>query len=316
MLRALIESLILGHPPQNVQFLLADLKGGSGVKPFAGVPHVAQIITDLEQDQSLLGRFIDALQGEMARRKALCDLAGADDASMYNKIRADQLAKGEAIPLPPLPVLVVVIDEFAELFKMLGRDIDDVLDNICRQGRAYWVHLLMASQVIESRAEKLMGNMGFRLALKAKTSAAAMAIGVPNSVNLRGSGQCYLYLDGDLTKFQGENLWREYRRPGTEDFDDGAQAPGSSVSYFAPQLFTTDFTPLPLRMGGDVAEADDGGSEGDDEQEPTSEDDETDTALMRPQVGRIIIDQLRGIDFEPYRLWQPPLDTPWSSKNW
>ena len=80
MLRALIESLVLGHPPQNVQFLLADLKGGSGVKPFAGVPHVAQIITDLEQDQSLLGRFIDALQGEMARRKELCDLAGADDA--------------------------------------------------------------------------------------------------------------------------------------------------------------------------------------------------------------------------------------------
>ena len=36
MLRTLIESLMLGHPPQNLQFLLADLKGGSGVKPFAG----------------------------------------------------------------------------------------------------------------------------------------------------------------------------------------------------------------------------------------------------------------------------------------
>lgn len=33
---------------------------------------------------------------------------------------------------------------------------------------------------------------------------------------------------------------------------------------------------------------------------------------MRPQVGRIIIDQLRRIDFEPYRLWKPPLDAPWS----
>ena len=73
MLRAVIESLMLGHPPQNLQFMLADLKGGSGVKPFAGVPHVAQIITDLEEDQRLLGRFIDALEGEIARRKALCD---------------------------------------------------------------------------------------------------------------------------------------------------------------------------------------------------------------------------------------------------
>ena len=33
---------------------------------------------------------------------------------------------------------------------------------------------------------------------------------------------------------------------------------------------------------------------------------------MRPQVGRIIIDQLRRIDFEPYRLWKPPLDAPWT----
>ena len=46
-----------------------------------------------------------------------------------------------------------------------------MLDNICRQGRAYWMHLLMASQEIDSRAEKLMGNMGYRLALKAKTQA-------------------------------------------------------------------------------------------------------------------------------------------------
>jgi len=89
MLRALIESLILGHPPQNLQFMLADLKGGSGVRPFAGVPHVAQIITDLEEDQSLMGRFVDALDGEIARRKALCDLAGADDATEYNKLRAE-----------------------------------------------------------------------------------------------------------------------------------------------------------------------------------------------------------------------------------
>ena len=56
-------------------------------------------------------------------------------------------------------------------------------------------------------------------------------------------------MDGELTKFQGEFLWREYRKPGTEDFDDGAQAPGVSVSYFAPQLFTTEFTPLPLPDG-------------------------------------------------------------------
>lgn len=66
MLRTALVSLVLGHPPQNLQLMLADLKGGSGVKPFAGVPHVAHIITDLEDDQSLLDRFVDAMWGDRA----------------------------------------------------------------------------------------------------------------------------------------------------------------------------------------------------------------------------------------------------------
>ena len=317
MLRALIESLMLGHPPQNLQFVLADLKGGSGVKPFTAVPHVAHVITDLEDDQSLLGRFIEALNGEIARRKELCNKAGVDDATEYNKKRADELAAGNR-SLHPMPVLVVVIDEFAELFRMMAADIERALDRICRQGRAYWIHLLMASQQIDNRAEKLLENMGYRLALQTNTSGAAMAIGVPNAVNLKGSGACY-FLDGtpsnaNLTKFQGEFLWREYRKPGTEDFDAGLDASGMSVNYFPPQLFTTEFTPLPLPDDAEESEAPAADMIDGEPMQPEARADEEEeqTALMRPVVGRIIIDQLRRIDFEPYRLWQPPLDVPWS----
>lgn len=61
LVRTVIESLMLSHPPEELQFVLADLKGGSAVKPFAGVPHVSRIITDLEEDQALMERFLDAL---------------------------------------------------------------------------------------------------------------------------------------------------------------------------------------------------------------------------------------------------------------
>lgn len=90
--------------------------------------------------------------------------------------------------MPALPVLMVVIDEFAELFKLMGSEIQVALDRICRQGRAYWVHLHMASQQIDTRAEALLENMGYRLALQTKTPQAAAAIGVPNAVNLRVLG--------------------------------------------------------------------------------------------------------------------------------
>ena len=55
----------------------------------------------------------------------------------------------------------------------------------------------MASQEIDTRAEKLMENMGYRLALQTKTGVGGRAIGVPNAVNLKGSGQCYFFVDGN-----------------------------------------------------------------------------------------------------------------------
>ena len=207
---------MLSHPPEELQFVLADLKGGSAVKPFAGVPHVSRIITDLEEDQALMERFLDALWGEIARRKAICDSAGVDDAKEYNSVRLRMRARGQ--DMAPLPMLVVVIDEFYEWFRIMPTAVD-VLDSIGRQGRAYWIHLMMASQTIESRAEKLMENMGYRLVLKARTAGAAQAAGVPNAVNLpakAGLGYFRRSLE-DIIRFQAEFLWRDYFPRGITD---------------------------------------------------------------------------------------------------
>lgn len=311
LVRTVIESLMLSHPPEELQFVLADLKGGSAVKPFAGVPHVSRIITDLEEDQALMERFLDALWGEIARRKAICDSAGVDDAKEYNSVRARMRARGQ--DMAPLPMLVVVIDEFYEWFRIMPTAVD-VLDSIGRQGRAYWIHLMMASQTIESRAEKLMENMGYRLVLKARTAGAAQAAGVPNAVNLpaqAGLGYFRKSLE-DIIRFQAEFLWRDYFQPGVSI--DGEEAPAlvHSIDYIRPQLFTNSFTPLEVSVGGpdiepvvaqpngEVLESDDieGGE------------DEDEAGVRTPKVGTVIIDQLRKIKFEPYRLWQPPLTQP------
>lgn len=311
LVRTVIESLMLSHPPEELQFVLADLKGGSAVKPFAGVPHVSRIITDLEEDQALMERFLDALWGEIARRKAICDSAGVDDAKEYNSVRARMRARGQ--DMAPLPMLVVVIDEFYEWFRIMPTAVD-VLDSIGRQGRAYWIHLMMASQTIESRAEKLMENMGYRLVLKARTAGAAQAAGVPNAVNLpaqAGLGYFRKSLE-DIIRFQAEFLWRDYFQPGVSI--DGEEAPAlvHSIDYIRPQLFTNSFTPLEVSMGGPdiepvVAQPNGEVLESDDIEGGEDEDEE---GVRTPKVGTVIIDQLRKIKFEPYRLWQPPLTQP------
>ena len=92
-----------------------------------------------------------------------------------------------------------------------------MLDQICRQGRSYWVHLLMASQDIDTRAEKLLENVGYRLVLRANTPASASAAGVPSAVNLpREVGLGYMRPGSaeNTTKFRSESLWRDYRKPG------------------------------------------------------------------------------------------------------
>lgn len=311
LVRTVIESLMLSHPPEELQFVLADLKGGSAVKPFAGVPHVSRIITDLEEDQALMERFLDALWGEIARRKAICDSAGVDDAKEYNSVRARMRARGQ--DMAPLPMLVVVIDEFYEWFRIMPTAVD-VLDSIGRQGRAYWIHLMMASQTIESRAEKLMENMGYRLVLKARTAGAAQAAGVPNAVNLpaqAGLGYFRKSLE-DIIRFQAEFLWRDYFQPGVSI--DGEEAPAlvHSIDYIRPQLFTNSFTPLEVSVGGPdiepvVAQPNGEVLESDDIEGGEDEDKE---GVRTPKVGTVIIDQLRKIKFEPYRLWQPPLTQP------
>ncbi len=309
LVRTVIESLMLGHPPEELQFVLADLKGGSAVKPFAGVPHVSRIITDLEEDQALMERFLDALWGEIARRKAICDSAGVDDAKEYNSVRGRMRARGQ--DMAPLPMLVVVIDEFYEWFRIMPTAVD-VLDSIGRQGRAYWIHLMMASQTIESRAEKLMENMGYRLVLKARTAGAAQAAGVPNAVNLpaqAGLGYFRKSLE-DIIRFQAEFLWRDYFQPGITV--DGEEAPVlvHSIDYIRPQLFTNSFTPLEVTVGGPEIDKVVAHVNGEVVEEAEAEAEAEEEGIRVPKVGTVIIDQLRRINFEPYRLWQPPLTQP------
>jgi len=308
LVRTVIESLMLGHPPEELQFVLADLKGGSAVKPFAGVPHVSRIITDLEEDQALMERFLDSLWGEIARRKAVCDNAGVDDAKEYNSVRTRMQARGQ--DMAPLPMLVVVIDEFYEWFRIMPTAVD-VLDSIGRQGRAYWIHLMMASQTIESRAEKLMENMGYRLVLKARTAGAAQAAGVPNAVNLpaqAGLGYFRKSLE-DIIRFQAEFLWRDYYSRGVTVDGDEAPTLVHSIDYVRPQLFTNSFTPLEVSVTGPDVDMTPVQSNGAGHEAADAEEDDEE-GIRIPKVGTVIIDQLRQIQFEPYRLWQPPLTRP------
>src|SRR5262249_28606803 len=107
-LRTLTLGMIAAHPPDALNLVLVDFKGGATFLGFEGVEHVSAVITNLEQEAHLVSRMKDALAGEMHRRQELMRAAGnVAGLAAYQRARRDTL--------PPLPALLVVVDEFAEL---------------------------------------------------------------------------------------------------------------------------------------------------------------------------------------------------------
>ncbi|MFD4032146.1 type VII secretion protein EccCa [Streptomyces sp. NPDC058637] len=162
LLRSLVLALVTTHPPEDLALVLVDYKGGATFAPFAKLPHVAGVITNLENQAGLVERVHASLAGEVKRRQqALKDAGDIADIGDYAALRADRRPD-----LDPLPHLFVVIDEFGELLTAKP-DFIDLFLSIGRIGRSIGVHLLLSSQRIEGgRLKGLDTYLSYRLGLR------------------------------------------------------------------------------------------------------------------------------------------------------
>ncbi|MFQ6855668.1 type VII secretion protein EccCa [Streptomyces sp. 35M1] len=162
LLRTLVLALVATHPPEDLALVLVDYKGGATFAPFAELPHVAGVITNLENQAGLVERVHSSLTGEVKRRQqALKDAGNVADIGDYAALRAEKRPD-----LDPLPHLFVVIDEFGELLTAKP-DFIDLFLSIGRIGRSIGVHLLLSSQRIEGgKLKGLDTYLSYRLGLR------------------------------------------------------------------------------------------------------------------------------------------------------
>ncbi|MFI9610865.1 type VII secretion protein EccCa [Streptomyces sp. NPDC052023] len=162
LLRTLVLALVATHPPEDLALVLVDYKGGATFAPFAGLPHVAGVITNLENQAGLVERVHSSLAGEVKRRQQVLKNAGnVADIGHYAALRAEKRPD-----LEPLPHLFVVIDEFGELLTAKP-DFIDLFLSIGRIGRSIGVHLLLSSQRIEGgKLKGLDTYLSYRLGLR------------------------------------------------------------------------------------------------------------------------------------------------------
>lgn len=135
LLRSLALALALSHPPDRVNFLFVDFKGGSGLGPLAGLVHCVGLLTDLATQE--LERTLASLRAEIRFREQALAAADVPDLAAY---RSTDTSRSR-----PLPHLVIVIDEF----RMLVDDAPEVLRELMRIasiGRSLGLHLIVATQ--------------------------------------------------------------------------------------------------------------------------------------------------------------------------
>ncbi|MCW1957670.1 MAG: type VII secretion protein EccCa [Mycobacterium sp.] len=162
---ALCNGIALTHSPESFIVIFVDMKFESAAQDLEGLPHVAGSLSNLGKDDRYLAeRMRKAIDGEMARRYALFKAAGARDANEYEEMR---LAGRD---LEPVPILLVIIDEYLELFHHHPEWIDLVI-HIGQEGRGCNVFFTLGGQRLDlSSLSKAKSNIAFRVALRAETA--------------------------------------------------------------------------------------------------------------------------------------------------
>lgn len=158
LLQTLVASLAVANRPDAMVFVLVDYKGGSAFKDCVHLPHTAGMVTDL--DAHLVERALESIAAELRRRERLLSDAGATDIDTYLRVA------GANRGLPPLPRLLIVIDEFASLVRELPDFVTGLVD-LARRGRSLGIHLILATQRPSGVVSpEIRANTDLRIALR------------------------------------------------------------------------------------------------------------------------------------------------------
>ena len=177
MMHALITNLSLMYSPDELQFYLIDFKKGVEFKVYDHyrLPHARVIAIESEREFGL--SVLEQLDRELKRRGDLFRDLAVQDLAGY---------RGTGHP-EPMPRVLLIIDEFQELFiedDKLAQDSSLVLDRLVRQGRAFGMHVLLGSQTLGgsySLPRSTMGQMAVRIALQCSDADASLILSEENS---------------------------------------------------------------------------------------------------------------------------------------
>lgn len=153
-INALILSVLYKADASQVRMILIDPKMLE-LSVYEGIPHLlAPVVTDMRQAANALNWCV----AEMERRYKLMSMLGVRNLAGYNQKIKDADKAGEKIPHPfsitpdepepleEMPLIVVVIDELADLMMVVGKKVEELIARLAQKARASGIHLVLATQ--------------------------------------------------------------------------------------------------------------------------------------------------------------------------
>ncbi|WP_050478117.1 DNA translocase FtsK [Herbaspirillum rhizosphaerae] len=153
-INAMILSLLYKATPDEVRLIMIDPKMLE-LSVYDGIPHLlAPVVTDMK----LAAHALSWCVAEMDKRYRLMSALGVRNLAGYNQKIADGVAAEKYVknpfsltpdapePLDRLPMIVVVIDELADLMMVAGKKIEELIARLAQKARAAGIHLILATQ--------------------------------------------------------------------------------------------------------------------------------------------------------------------------
>ncbi|MHB1373524.1 MAG: DNA translocase FtsK [Thauera sp.] len=153
-INAMILSLLYKSEPDRVRLIMVDPKMLE-LSIYEGIPHLlAPVVTDMKH----AGNALNWCVAEMDKRYKLMAAVGVRNLAGFNKAvqearKADKpltnpfsISPENPEPLEPLPYIVVVVDELADMMMVVGKKVEELIARLAQKARAAGIHLILATQ--------------------------------------------------------------------------------------------------------------------------------------------------------------------------
>lgn len=184
-INVILTSILFKAKPSQVKMLLIDPKKVE-LSVYNGIPH---LLSPVVSEPKKAARALAKVVAEMERRYELFAAFGIRNLAGYNQ----RVTKEEDDEHHPLPLILVVVDELADLMMTVSHDVEDAIVRIAQMGRAAGIHMIIATQrpSVDVITGLIKANVPSRIAF-------AVSSGVDSRTILDANGAERLLGRGDM----------------------------------------------------------------------------------------------------------------------